>query len=136
MLDAKALENLRLPSASSPASSRPLFPPPTYAGAGIARAAHSDGNTRYLPKTSCKISCMQQIRTTVTRRWQTVVPAQIRKTLQVKEGDKLVWISDGTSVRVVVLPANPVAALRGIAKGERLYDKLLEARREERARER
>jgi AbrB family looped-hinge helix DNA binding protein len=79
---------------------------------------------------------MQQIRTTVTRRWQTVVPAQIRKTLQVKEGDKLVWISDGTSVRVVVLPANPVAALRGIAKGERLYDKLLEARREERARER
>lgn len=72
----------------------------------------------------------------VTRRWQTVIPAAIRKELNVKEGDRLVWIVDGKSIRVVALSANPLRALRGTAKGEKLQEKLMAERKQERARER
>ena len=76
-----------------------------------------------------------QSQTTVTKRWQTVIPAAIRRQLRMKEGDKLVWIFDGASIRVVVLPADPIKALRGSGRGERLTEKLLAARREDRERE-
>ncbi len=79
---------------------------------------------------------MQQIQTTLSRRWQTVIPAEIRRSLRMKEGDKIVWIFDGATVRILALPADPIAALRGSGKGLRLTEKLLAARKEERARER
>ena len=71
---------------------------------------------------------MQQIQTTLTRRWQTVVPAEIRRALHINEGDKLVWIFDGTDLRVLPVPSNPIAALRGSGKGQKLTEKLLAAR--------
>jgi AbrB family looped-hinge helix DNA binding protein len=73
---------------------------------------------------------------TITKRWQTVIPAAIRKQLKAREGDKLVWIADGTSIRVIVLPQDPLKALRGSGKGEGLLAKLLEERKQERERER
>ena len=72
---------------------------------------------------------------TISRRWQTVIPAQIRKKYHMKEGDRLVWLDDGESIRVIPVPADPVRALYGRGRGERLVERLLTERREDRDRE-
>ncbi len=73
--------------------------------------------------------------TTLTRRGQTVVPAAIRKRHRISEGDHLVWMDDGTTIKVVPVPANPVRSLRGAGKGENLLKALAAERRKERERE-
>jgi len=73
--------------------------------------------------------------TAVTKRGQTTIPAGIRKRYQIKEGDYLVWLDDGQSIKVVPVPADPIRALRGSGRGERLLELLLATRREERERE-
>ncbi|MCL4506103.1 MAG: AbrB/MazE/SpoVT family DNA-binding domain-containing protein [Chloroflexi bacterium] len=73
--------------------------------------------------------------TKITKRWQTVVPADIRERYQIKEGDTLVWLDDGQMIRVVPVPADALRALRGRGKGEGLTRKLLESRRKDRERE-
>jgi AbrB family looped-hinge helix DNA binding protein len=75
------------------------------------------------------------MQTAVTGRGQTVIPAPIRQRYQIKAGDHLVWLDDGETIRVVVVPADPLRALRGSGRGERLVERLLKARREERNRE-
>jgi AbrB family looped-hinge helix DNA binding protein len=75
------------------------------------------------------------MQTAVTKRGQTVIPAPIRKRYHIQEGDRLVWLDDGQSIRVVPVPADPVRALRGCGRGERLVERLLVARKEERDRE-
>jgi AbrB family looped-hinge helix DNA binding protein len=72
------------------------------------------------------------MQTAVTRRGQTVIPAAIRKRHQIREGDRLVWLDDGETIKVVVVPANPLQALRGRGRGERLVERLLDERRAER----
>jgi len=79
---------------------------------------------------------MRKMQTTISRRGQTVVPAAIRKRHHLLDGDRLVWVDDGESIKIVPIPADPVHALKGIAKGERLVQELIKYRREERARER
>lgn len=76
------------------------------------------------------------MQTTISKRGQTVIPAPIRKRRQIREGDRLVWIDDGETIKVVPVPADPVRALRGAARGERPVQDLLKFRREERSRER
>lgn len=75
------------------------------------------------------------MKTSVTRRGQTVIPAPIRKRYQIKEGDRLVWLDDGQTIRVIPVPADPIRALRGSGRGERLVEQLLAARNEDRKRE-
>jgi AbrB family looped-hinge helix DNA binding protein len=75
------------------------------------------------------------MQTVVSRRGQTVVPASIRAKYNIKDGDQLVWIDDGTVIRVIPVPADPIKALRGSGKGQNLTAKLLRERRKERARE-
>lgn len=70
------------------------------------------------------------MRTTVTSRGQTVVPAKIRKAYQIRPQTKLEWIDDGETIRIVPLPEDPIRAARGISKG--LRRKLLEEREQER----
>jgi len=72
----------------------------------------------------------------VSKRWQTVIPAAIRRRHKIREGDMLEWIDDGETIRVVPITSDPVRALRGRAKGERLTEWLLTARAEDRQRER
>jgi AbrB family looped-hinge helix DNA binding protein len=74
------------------------------------------------------------MRTTVTKRSQTVVPAEIRARYQIKGGDLLEWIDDGKSIKVIPIPRDLVAALRGSARGEGLTAKLLESRDDDRKR--
>ena len=79
---------------------------------------------------------MTTFTTTVTRRAQTAVPASIRKRYNIQPGDKLTWIDDGQSIKIVPLPQDTIQALRGCAKGESLTEKLLADRKEDRERER
>ncbi|MBI4213362.1 MAG: AbrB/MazE/SpoVT family DNA-binding domain-containing protein [Chloroflexi bacterium] len=75
------------------------------------------------------------MKTTLTQRGQTVVPAELRRRYGLREGDQLEWVDTGNGLRVIPLPADPVAALRGRGKGERLLERLLEERARDRERE-
>jgi AbrB family looped-hinge helix DNA binding protein len=73
------------------------------------------------------------MQTAVTKRGQTVIPAAIRKRYHIEEGDHLVWLDDGEAIRVVPVARDPIRALRGRGRGERLVERLLAARQEDRA---
>jgi AbrB family looped-hinge helix DNA binding protein len=72
-----------------------------------------------------------KMETTLTKRGQTVVPAEIRKRYNLQEGDKLVWIDDGQTVKVIFTQSDIVKALRGSGKGHKLTERLLAERRAE-----
>ena len=69
------------------------------------------------------------MQTMVTKRGQTVIPAAIRRRHHILDGARLVWIDDGQTIRVVPVPADPIAALAGSAKGAQLVARLLAERR-------
>jgi AbrB family looped-hinge helix DNA binding protein len=75
------------------------------------------------------------MQTAVTKRGQTVIPAPIRKRYHIQEGDTLVWIDDGASIRVVPVAQDAISALRGSGRGEELVKRLLATRREDSRRE-
>ncbi len=75
------------------------------------------------------------MQTLVTRHGQTVIPSLIRKRHHIQTGDRLVWIDDGRIIRVIPVPANPIATLQGSGKGERLVERLLVERRRDLRRE-
>ena len=72
------------------------------------------------------------MQTSVTKRGQTVIPASIRKRYNIKTGDRLVWLDDGETITVFPISHDPIAGLFGRGKGEKLVQKLLAAREEER----
>ena len=72
--------------------------------------------------------------TAVTRRGQTVIPAAIRHRHGIEEGDRVVWLDDGSTIRVIPLPSDPIATLRGAGKGEALNQELLAERKRDRKR--
>ena len=73
--------------------------------------------------------------TIVSRRGQTVVPSAIRLRYNIKDGDQLVWVDDGKTIRVIPVPADPIKALYGRGEGQGLTKKLLEDRAEYRKKE-
>lgn len=72
--------------------------------------------------------------TTVSKRWQTAIPAAIRDALDIKIGQKIAWLKLGNLVTLIPVPENPIKAFIGRSKG--LTDALIEERKKERARER
>lgn len=74
------------------------------------------------------------MQSTITARGQTVVPAAIRQQFHLSPSDRLEWILDNGSIRVVPVRANPVAAFRGQGRGGATA-RLLAARRADAARE-
>ncbi len=73
------------------------------------------------------------MKTTVTSRGQTIVPAKIRKHHKIHPQTQLEWIDDGQTIRVVPIPPDPIKAAKGSSKG--LRQKLLKEREIERQRD-
>jgi bifunctional DNA-binding transcriptional regulator/antitoxin component of YhaV-PrlF toxin-antitoxin module len=61
-----------------------------------------------------------------------VIPSAIRRRYDIQEGDHLAWLDDGRQIIVVPIPADPIRALRGRGRGERLVERLIASRQEER----
>ena len=76
------------------------------------------------------------MQTSVTKRGQTVIPAAIRKRYHIHESDQIIWLDDCMTIRVVPTAADPIHALRGRGKGERLVERLLASRQADRDNER
>lgn len=74
------------------------------------------------------------MRSTITARGQTVIPAAIRRQFQLGPADGLEWIVDGNEIRVVPVPKDPVAAFRGQGSGG-ANERLLADRRRDRTKE-
>jgi bifunctional DNA-binding transcriptional regulator/antitoxin component of YhaV-PrlF toxin-antitoxin module len=72
------------------------------------------------------------MRTTVTSRGQTVVPAKIRRDHAIDPQTQLQWIDDGYTIRVVPVAADPIRAAKGFSRG--LRAKLIEERTRDRLR--
>jgi len=75
------------------------------------------------------------MRTVVTKRGQTVIPASLRKKYGIGGGTRLQWIDTGETLKVVPIPEDVIRELRGMASGEALTRKLLEERVRDAARE-
>ena len=72
------------------------------------------------------------MRTKVTTRGQVSIPADVRKKLQIKPETLLEWIVEGNTARVVPIPADPIAALRGSGKKGEVRRLLADRRRDRR----
>lgn len=74
-----------------------------------------------------------EMRSTITSRGQTVIPASIRKKLGLGPADALEWVLDGDQVRVIPVRRDPIAAFMGRGKGGGA-ERLIAERRAERDR--
>ena len=74
------------------------------------------------------------MRSTITERGQTVIPAAIRRRFNLSPSHKLQWVVDGQTIKVVPVNGDPIAAFRGSGRGGSTR-RLIEERRLERARE-
>jgi len=73
------------------------------------------------------------MRSTITARGQTVVPAPLRKRFHLGPADRLEWIVEGDRIVVVPVRSDPIAAFRGRGKGGSTTRLLEDRRREEAA---
>ena len=71
----------------------------------------------------------------ITKKGQVVVPVSLRRKYGITAGTRVVWIDTGSVIKLIPIPEDPVAALRGCSKGEDLSTSLLRDREEDRKRE-
>ena len=74
------------------------------------------------------------MRSTITSRGQTVIPAAIRRQFNLTQGNYLEWIVENNTIRVVPVHADSITAFRGQGKGGSV-DRLLRERRSAKERE-
>ncbi|HHW18641.1 MAG TPA: AbrB/MazE/SpoVT family DNA-binding domain-containing protein [Firmicutes bacterium] len=73
--------------------------------------------------------------TSVSSRYQTVIPSQIRDKFLIREGTRIAWIDKGESIEIVPLPEQPWKAFRGAGRsGVDYLQVLTHYRKEERER--
>ena len=72
--------------------------------------------------------------TTLSKRWQTAVPAEICRKYGMKAGQKIAWLDLGGLVTILPVPKDTTKAFRGSSKD--LLKTLLHERKKERERER
>jgi len=76
------------------------------------------------------------MQTTVSKRGQTAIPAEIRQKYNIGPQAKLDWIDEAGMITVIPIPKDVISHYRGRAKGEKLVEKLLRERKEQRKLER
>lgn len=74
------------------------------------------------------------MRSTITARGQTVVPAQIRGRFKLMPAQRLEWVIEADGIRVIPVCEDPVLAFRGQGKGGATA-RLRATRKQDRARE-
>lgn len=57
------------------------------------------------------------MRSTVTKRGQTVIPAAVRRQFNITSSDRLEWIVENNTIRIVPVKKDPIDAFRGKGKG-------------------
>jgi bifunctional DNA-binding transcriptional regulator/antitoxin component of YhaV-PrlF toxin-antitoxin module len=75
------------------------------------------------------------MRTTLTQRGQTVVPAKIRKIFHLDAESKIEWVIEGNTIRVIPIPNDPIKAFEGALKGKFTLKRFIEDRQKERREE-
>jgi AbrB family looped-hinge helix DNA binding protein len=71
----------------------------------------------------------------VTARGQVSIPSEIRKRFNIELDSRVEWIVEGNIIRIIPLPKDALAVLRGRGSGKYSTDRLIEDRRAERAME-
>ena len=74
------------------------------------------------------------MRSTITERGQTVIPAAIRRKLGLSPADRLEWVVTSAGIQVIPVKADPIDALRGRGHGGSA-GRLIRDRRTDAARE-
>ncbi len=74
------------------------------------------------------------MRSTITSRGQTVIPAPIRRRFNLSPADRLEWIVEDDTIRIIPVHADPIAAFRGQGRGGATA-RLLAERQQDKARE-
>jgi len=57
------------------------------------------------------------MRSTITARGQTVIPAAIRRRFHLTQADRLEWVVENNTLRVVPVRENPIDEFRGQGSG-------------------
>jgi AbrB family looped-hinge helix DNA binding protein len=68
----------------------------------------------------------------VTARGQVSIPAEIRRKFNIEPESRVEWVVEGSVIKVIPLPKDPVAAFRGRGSGRYSTEQLIEERRAER----
>ena len=76
------------------------------------------------------------MRTTVSSRGQTAVPAEVRRRFNLKGDSRLEWVIEGDVITLLPIPSDPTRAFRGALRGKYTGKALLRERARERKRER
>ena len=75
------------------------------------------------------------MRSTLTSRGQTSVPAEIRRRFKLTDRSRLEWMVEGDAITVLPVAGDPVRTFRGALKGRYSTKALLADRQRDRARE-
>ena len=67
--------------------------------------------------------------TKLTKRGQTVVPAEIRKRFKLGGSSRLQWMVEGDLITVLPIPQNSARALKGAMKGRVSFKEFIDDRR-------
>lgn len=76
------------------------------------------------------------VSSTVSSRYQTVIPAEVREKFTIREGSRIAWVVKDEAIEVVPLPEDAWKTFEGKGKGKDYLSALMQYRKQERDRDR